>query len=60
MRKQLRASLAITLLCFLLMALGWYVGGIVGDYVGVAANLIYAATITMLGSVDCVRFSEAW
>lgn len=33
MTKQLIVSIAITALCFLLMALGWYVGGIVGGLI---------------------------
>ena len=37
MTKQLIMSLAITALCFPLMALGWYVGGIVGGLIWCAA-----------------------
>ena len=37
MTKQLIAASAFTLLCFLLMALGWYVGGIVGGLIWCAA-----------------------
>lgn len=37
MTKQLIAAVAITALCFLLMAIGWYVGGIVGGLIWCAA-----------------------
>ena len=37
MAKQLIASVAIIALCFLLMSLGWYAGGIVGGLIWCAA-----------------------